>query len=216
MEQSSSNRWSSSWPQATAGRAAVEAEQDLVVCALDASPQLAAQSPLRRRQIAGCAAMARARADQLGLSRPSSAAELEFKRDRTATTDAMRLVSRHLSLANEMGVTVISVPWPDDHLRGLYLDDAGLIALNAQLRAFQLTETLTHELIHAAYRDRRSTVWTESRAEAAGAMLCLDLVAIRRCRTDTAHGRALWSAAGVLDRQRSAVSHLVCQRVEGW
>ncbi|KRC53778.1 hypothetical protein ASE24_25135 [Nocardioides sp. Root224] len=115
-----------------------------------------------------------------------------------------------------MEVTVVSVPWPDECLRGMYLDDADLIALNARLRAFQVVETLTHELVHAAYRDRCSTVWTESRAEVAGAMLCFDLAGIRRRRTDTSSGETLWSTARVLERQRAAISELVCQRVEGW
>ncbi|KQW45959.1 hypothetical protein ASC77_18795 [Nocardioides sp. Root1257] len=98
----------------------------------------------------------------------------------------------------------------------MYLDDVGLIALNAGLRAFQVVETLGHELVHAAYRDRASTVWTESRAEAASAMLCLDLAAIRRRRTDTSSAGVLWTAPGTLDHQTSAISELVCQIVEGW
>ena len=176
--------------------------------------KVAAPSPLRRAQLVACEAIARAEAIKLDL--PSSAADLEFERDHTANADSTRLISRYLSLAREMEVTVVSVPWPDDCLRGMYLDDADLIALNARLRAFQVVETLTHELVHAAYRDRRSTVWTESRAEVAGAMLCFDLAGIRRRRTDMSSGRVLWSTARVLERQRSAISELVCQRVEGW
>lgn len=214
MDQSFSKRCVSSRTE-RASDATVAAEHTLVVCALDASPRIAAQSAIRYRQIAACAAMAQVQASELGQRPPASATDLEFERDHTATIDTMRLVDRHLSLATDMGVTVISVPWPDDHLRGIYLDDDGLIAMNARLRAFQLVATLTHELVHAAYRDRRSTVWTESRAEATSSMLCLDLLAIRRRRTDRSHGRVLWSTAGVLEHQRSVISDLVRQSVEG-
>ena len=218
MDSSSSKLPSSAWPgRARIGGEAPGAEQSPVLCALDAEPQMAAGSPLRGRQINLCAAIARAHIANLDLPRSSSsAADLEFERDHTDTADTHRLIGRYVSVAREMGVAVVSVMWPDDFLRGMYLDDAGLIALNAQLRAFQVLETLTHELIHAAYRDRSSTVWTESRAEVAGAMLCLDLVGIRRRRTDASSGEVLWSTAGVLNRQRSAISELVRQRVEGW
>ncbi|GAA1762055.1 hypothetical protein GCM10009795_005600 [Nocardioides hankookensis] len=137
-------------------------------------------------------------------------------REHTANVDADRLICRYLSLAREMDVTTISVPWPDACLRGMYLDDLDFIALNTCLRAFRVVETLAHELVHAAYRDRVSTVWTESRAEAASAMLCLDLVAIRRRRTDTSSTGMPWTTARVLDRQRTAISELVCQKVDGW
>ena len=58
-------------------------------------------------------------------------------------------------------------------LRGVYLDDAGLVLLNRRMTRAQATAALAHEVAHSVYGDRCSTEVIERRADELGASLII-------------------------------------------
>jgi len=85
------------------------------------------------------------------------------------TRDKLDLLLQHCA---DMG---LEVEWCDlgEYRRGDYCDELGLIRLNRRLTRAQATATLAHEIGHATFGDRCSTVAVERRAWEYGASLAI-------------------------------------------
>ena len=150
----------------------------LPTCALDGAPQQRNHQPFAEQAVLQQSqAPTQRRLTARGLLRLFTSGE-------PFDTAHVRVIGRLLADAAEMNLDVIVCPWDDSRLRGLYIDSHHLIALNARMRPYQVLGTLGHEIVHAAYRDQRSTAWTEARADLLSAVTTIDLVGVRASRTD--------------------------------